>query len=152
VAFEEFTPLPGDAFEKQASSRGLVAADLDNDGDDDFLVVEIDSRPTLIRTDTHGDAHWIGFRLRQPGANRDAIGARIVVEDSTGIVRSRQSVGGGSYLSTGDPRLRVGLGSAAGNLREIEVRWPSGKTSTFRDLEPDRYWLLEASSPVAQPQ
>jgi hypothetical protein len=90
--------------------------------------------------------------LRQPGANRDAIGARIVVEDSTGIVRSRQSVGGGSYLSTGDPRLRVGLGSAAGNLREIEVRWPSGTTSTFRDLEPDRYWLLEPSSPAAQPQ
>jgi hypothetical protein len=151
VSFEEYEPAPGDAFEKQESSRGLVAADLDNDGDPDFLVVEMDATPTLIRNDTRSGGHWVGFQLRGSGGNVEAIGARLVVEDSAGVVRWRQRVAGGSFLSEGDPRVWVGLGSASGALRTVEVRWPSGATSVYRDLEPDRYWLLDSGSSTARP-
>jgi hypothetical protein len=151
VSFAEYEPNTGDAFEKQASSRGLVAADLDNDGDVDFLVVEMDARPTLIRNDSRGGGHWIGFGLRGSGDNVDAIGTRITVEDSHGVVRWRQRVAGSSYLSSGDPRLWVGLGPAVGPVSKVEVRWPSGTTAVYRDLQPDRYWLLDASTDTAQP-
>ena len=143
VTFEEFAPAPGDAFAKEQVSRGLVAADLDDDGDSDFLIVEMDAAPTLIRNDSRGTGHWIGFRLRASGGNVDAIGARLIVEDARGVVRRRQRVGGGSYLSTGDPRIGVGLGPAGGATRRVEVRWPSGATTVYRDLQPDRYWTLE---------
>ena len=151
VSFAEHAPAPGDAFEKRASSRGLVAADLDNDGDADFLVVEMDARATLMRNDSRTEGHWVGFRLRGSGKNIDAVGARVTVEDSMGVVRWRQRVSGGSYLSAGDPRLWVGLGSAAGKIRKVEVRWPSGTASVYINLEPDRYWLLDAAADTARP-
>ena len=151
TTFDERVPPPGDAFELQNVSRGLVVADLDNDGDADLLVVEMDGPPTLIRNDSRLDGHWIGFLLRGEAGNRDAIGALVSVEDSDGQVRWRQQVGGGSYLSTGDPRLHFGLGSAAAPVRTITATWPSGKQTVYRDLPPNRYWLLQTSSPTPEP-
>jgi len=145
VSFEEFIPPRGDAFEKIESSRGLVGADLDDDGDADFLVVEMDAPPTLIRNDSVKRGRWIGFKLRDLGGNVDAIGTRLSVEDSDGVVRWCQRVGGGSYLSSGDPRLVVGLGPATGAVRRVEVFWSSGRRSVYRDLAPERYWLLDAA-------
>ena len=150
VVFREIVPSGG-AFEQRRASRGLVVADLDNDGDPDLLVVELDGPPTLIRNDTVDRGNWIGFRLRQDGDNRDAIGARVVVEDSAGIVRMRERSSGGSYLSTGDPRILVGLGPAAGPVHRVEVTWPSGRRSEYTNLEPGRYWLLDSSTTAPEP-
>ena len=139
VRFEEVET--GDAFAKLAVSRGLVAADFDNDGDQDFLIVELDETPTLIRNDSEARGAWIGFTLVAKGQNRDAIGAWITVTDSNGIERVRARTSGASYLSSCDPRLSVGLGSASGPVRAV-VHWPSGATSTHDALEPGRYVTL----------
>ena len=84
----------GGAFEKREASRDLVVADLDNDGDSDLLVFEMDGPPTLIRNDTPDQGHWIGFVLRDQGRNVDAIGARVVVQDSAGVLRWRERSAG----------------------------------------------------------
>ena len=151
VGFREVLTGRGDAFSSVKLSRGLVVADLDNDGDADCLVVEMDAPPSLIRNDTAEQGHWIGFELRGTAPNLDAIGARVVVRDSQGVQRLRERSSGGSYLSTGDPRLLFGLGSAGGAIREVAVRWPSGRIATYANLEVDRYWLLDASSTEARP-
>lgn len=145
VRFELFDPAAGDAFSKSAVSRGLAVADLDDDGDPDMLVVEMDETPTLIRNDTPRPGHWIGFTLRGAAGNVEAIGARVEVEDSNGVIRLRERTGGGSYLSSDDPRLLFGLGAADGAIRRATVRWPSGLKTVHVGLECDRYWLLEES-------
>ena len=48
---------------------------------------------------------------------------------------------GGSYISQSDFRLHFGLGSAA-NIESLEVRWPSGKVETFKNLAADRFYAL----------
>jgi hypothetical protein len=51
--------------------------------------------------------------------------------------------GGGSYLSQNDLRLHFGLGSAT-RIDSVEVRWPSGKTESFKDVAGDKiYTILE---------
>ncbi|MAG92176.1 MAG: hypothetical protein CMJ48_00275, partial [Planctomycetaceae bacterium] len=50
-------------------------------------------------------------------------------------------VRGGSYLSSGDPRIVVGLGAYTGPVH-VEVVWPDRPADTYRDLSPDHYWLL----------
>jgi hypothetical protein len=146
VSFEPFRPKDGDAFLQSKVSRGLVAADLDDDGDLDLLVVEVESVPTLIRNDTARRGDWIGFRLGGRAPNVDALGARLVVEDAQGRERWREQTGGGSYLSTGDVRLHVGLGPGGGPIRAVTVRWPDGQSTTHPGLEANRYWFLDAAS------
>ncbi|MGH9337014.1 MAG: CRTAC1 family protein, partial [Vicinamibacteria bacterium] len=147
--FREESARAGEGFQKIASSRGLVTADFDDDGDIDLLFVEMDGPPTLLRNDTEGKGRFIGFALRGAGRNRDAIGARLIVEDSEGVVRHRERTSGGSYLSTSDPRLVFGLGTAEGPLRSVAVRWPSGRVDVHRQLEIDRYWILEEGASSA---
>ncbi len=150
VRFRLFVPPAGDAFEKRAVSRGLVVADLDNDGDADFLTVKLHAKPALIRNDTKRRGSWIGFRLRGPGHNLDAIGARLRIEDSLGVPRWRERTSGAGFLSTNDPRIVVGLGAAAGPVRSVTVDWPSGGgRSVYEGLESGRYWTLDAASPNA---
>ena len=42
-----------------------------------------------------------------------------------------------------DPRVVFGLGADA-STQPVRVRWPDGRVEEFRDLAPDRYWILEA--------
>jgi hypothetical protein len=149
VRFREEGALYGEGFAKVSSTRGLATADFDEDGDADLLFVEMDGPPTLLRNDTEAAGSFIGFALRGSGGNRDAIGARVAVEDSEGRTRFRERVSGGSYLSSSDPRLLFGLGEARGPVRAVTVRWPSGRVDVHRGLAVDRYWRLDESTSSA---
>jgi enediyne biosynthesis protein E4 len=72
-------------------------------------------------------------------SNRDAIGARITYQ-AQDLAQSRMKVGGGSYLSSHDSRMVLGIGKRT-RLDWVEVKWPlpSGKTERFTDLPVDRY-------------
>ena len=72
-------------------------------------------------------------------SNPDAIGARISYQAGD-LKRSHIKVGGGSYLSSHDPRMVLGLG-ARKKIDSLEVTWPlpSGTVERFTDLPIDRY-------------
>ena len=48
---------------------------------------------------------------------------------------------GGSYLSQNDLRLHFGLGSAT-KIDSVEVRWPSGKIETLKDVSADKIYTI----------
>jgi enediyne biosynthesis protein E4 len=72
-------------------------------------------------------------------SNPDAIGARVAYQAGD-LKRSYMKVGGGSYLSSHDPRMVLGLG-ARKKIDWLEVKWPqpSGMVERFTDLPVDRY-------------
>jgi hypothetical protein len=80
------------------------------------------------------------LRLEGTASNRDAVGARVTV-----AVASRRQVawriGGGSYQSSGDPRLHFGLGPSR-RVESVVVHWPSGWVDRYRDLKADTSYLL----------
>jgi hypothetical protein len=83
--------------------------------------------------------HWLGLQLQGTKCNRDAIGAR-VTWSADGVKRSRLKSSGGSYLSSHDPRVVLGLGTAT-KLDWLEIHWPqpSGNVERFTDLPTNRY-------------
>jgi hypothetical protein len=60
----------------------------------------------------------------------------------------REVKAGDSYLSSSDPRVHFGLGSAR-EIRQIQIRWPSGIMQTIKGLTPGRYHTVE--EPTAKP-
>jgi hypothetical protein len=122
------------------NARGLALGDLDNDGKVDAVVSHLNEPVAVLRNvvPTAG-RHWVGIRLA--GAkNADVVGARVVLE-SAGGKQTRFTRGGGSYGTTNDPRLLVGLGSDA-KIDKVTVYWPSGKVQEVRGVEPDAYWVV----------
>jgi hypothetical protein len=117
----------------------LAIGDFDNDGAVDVLVSINDGAPLLLRNTAAKGNHWLGIRLIGKRANPDAIGARLSWK-SGDLQRSRTKVGGGSYLSSHDPRVVLGIGERT-KIDWLEVTWPEpgGKTERFTALPIDRY-------------
>jgi hypothetical protein len=137
--FEDVSPRGGPYFGVEAMGRGLAVGDLDNDGWPDLVVSHTNGPVVLLRNEAAraGAAHWLGVRLVGRD-NRPVAGATVTLE-SGGRTCTRFAKGGGSYLSTSDPRLLFGLGPAD-RVGRVTVRWPWGRTEEVDGLEPDGYW------------
>ena len=94
--------------------------------------------------------HWLGIKLVGKKSNRDAIGARVTYQAGD-LKRSRMKVGGGSYLSSHDPRMVLGLGKRT-KVDWLEVKWPqpSGTIEKFTALPIDRYITIVEGEGVKQ--
>ncbi len=138
-SFENVSAQSGPLFSRPMSSRGLAIGDFNNDGAVDVLVSVNDDAPVLLRNNVGSQNHWLGLTLVGRKSNRDAVGARITYQAGD-LKRSRMKVGGGSYLSSHDPRMVLGSGQRK-KLDWVEVKWPlpSGAVERFTDLPIDRY-------------
>ena len=138
--FRDATEGIGGALLVEKSSRGAAFGDLDNDGDVDVLVVNMNDRPTLLRNDTNSGNHWIALKLEGKAPNRDAIGARVWLEEA-GSLQVAEVRSGGSYLSHNDMRLRFGLGQRT-TAPPVKVRWPDGVIDRFNGLTPNAIHVI----------
>jgi hypothetical protein len=141
-AFRNVSARSGPVFNKTFAARGLAIGDFNNDGGADILISNNDAAPLLLRNNAGHFNHWLGIRLIGSKCNRDAVGARVSYQAGD-LKRSRMKVGGGSFLSSHDPRLVLGIGKRP-RLDWLEVKWPrpSGATERFTDLPIDRYITL----------
>jgi enediyne biosynthesis protein E4 len=130
--FEDVTARAGAGLQAAvAAHRGLVAADLDNDGRLDLVTTSLGG-PVEIWKHIGPAAHWLAIALRGTASNRHGLGAIVTVDGRPHIVTS--AVG---YASSVLAPLHVGLGTSAA-APTIVVKWPSGRTQTVTAPGVDR--------------
>ena len=129
--FVDVTATAGSGFALEKVGRGLVAGDIDNDGDLDLLVTNNGQTADLLRNDgDHGSA--LVVRLIGKQSNRDGVGARLRL--TTGPrTQIREVKAGSSYLGQNDLRQHFGLGTNQ-RAERLEVRWPSGRNDVIPNV------------------
>lgn len=135
-----FVPMPEWGLDSQSSGRGMSMADLDNDGDLDIIINNLNAPAQLYENDLCGgqslqvDLRW------QDSANVFGIGAILRLETTSGTY-SRDVRSGSGYLS-GDPaRIHFGFPADAQPLR-LEVLWTDGEITTVDSLNTDHLITL----------
>ncbi|MDT5121005.1 MAG: enediyne biosynthesis protein [Acidobacteriota bacterium] len=147
-AFREVAAEHGAALKKSYLGRGLAIGDIDNDGDTDLLLMNAGEPPALLRNDNGNRNNWLGIKLVGTKSNRDGIGTLVTVKAGT-VRHTKQLLGGTSYCSASDLRLLFGLGNNQ-KIEEVDVRWPSGLTTTLKDVAINHYLTIkeEAAQPT----
>jgi len=130
----------GPAFSVQEASRGASLGDIDNDGDLDIVVVNLNARPNLYMN-TRGSAQgrWLQLALTgdpEKGVTRDALHALVTVETAEAKQHFQVARGRG-FIGTNDPRLHVGLGESPGPVT-VSIRWPNGDETTRKVVDVNR--------------
>ena len=130
-SFADATSLVGLGRGATVNGRGLAAADYDNDGDLDLAVNSIGG-PLLLLQATGARGHWLEVQLPSFAAGAEVTA---VLPDGRTLVREVRA--GGSYLSSEDPRVHLGLGEAT-RVAELRVRYPDGRETRLADVAADR--------------
>jgi hypothetical protein len=151
--FAEVAGSAGPALAVPRSTRGLATGDVDNDGDLDVALNNIDDAPTLLRNEGGGRAgHWLAVRLvGDPGRKcpRDAIGS-VVFCTAGGLRRRGEVASGRSQLSQSDLRVHFGLGPAT-RVDRLEVRWANGETVSYEVAGVDRLVVIDQARGLIPP-
>ena len=130
--------------------RGGLLVDLNGDGMLDMLVVNRWDKAQLWRNLGTGSADkpqplgpWLQLRLRQPGGNRDAIGAWIEVDLGERTVRQELTVGGG-HASGQLGWIHFGLGQA--QKVKLRVQWPHGGWGPWQEVAANGFYIVDRQS------
>lgn len=136
-------------FDLRGISHGMCLADLDNDGDLDVAINNLNAAASLYRNEAGGPR--VAVRLKGLAPNTRGIGARIKVTGGP-VSQTQEMICGGRYLSS-DEAIRVFAAGALTNQLTIEVVWRSGKRSLVADVRANYIYEIDerpavASSPI----
>jgi len=146
--FSEVGSQAGSALGEERVGRGVAFGDIDNDGDVDIVVNDLDGAPQLLRNDGGNTNNSILIKTVGVKSNRDGIGARVKVVsgDLTQIDEVRS---GASYISQNDLRLHFGLENRT-KIDLIEVRWPSGVIDRIPNLNASKILTIREGKGVVE--
>jgi hypothetical protein len=143
--FYDLSSAAGQGISDAHSSRGLAVGDLDNDGKEEVVLVNMGEGPSLLKN--FAPVANNSILVRAVTAKRDAIGARVTV-----TARGRKSMdevrSGGSYMSQNDFRLHFGVGKATS--ANISVRWQDGKTDEFSGIAVNQVLTIEEGRGITE--
>ena len=139
-------------FNRVGVANGMAEGDLDNDGDLDVVLNNLNEEAVLLRNEGGGER--VAVRLVGSGGNTRGIGARVTLKGGK-VEQAQELISGGRYLSGGEA-LRVFAGGGGTNL-SLEVKWRSGKVSVVRGVQGNRLYEVseagaEAVPPVKPPE
>ncbi len=140
-------------FSEKAISNGAAYVDLDNDGDLDLVVNNINQEASVYINNSRGDGnsrgaggdsgrgHFINFVLQGDSLNRDGFGTKIFLWQN-GLVQSEEEYPVRGYASSVDTRMHFGVGKN-GRIDSVIVTWPNGKQQRLSGLPIDTTLVMD---------
>jgi hypothetical protein len=127
----------GWGMDRPSSSNGAAYADLDNDGDLDIVVNNINATAFVYQNNIKADSarHYLSVVLKGSGLNTYGIGAKVMLT-SSGRRQYQEQMPARGYLSSVSPVIHFGLADQA--IDTIRVTWPGGKQQVLTNVQADQ--------------
>lgn len=137
-------------FVKPGFSNGAAYADLDNDGDLDIVVNNINSPATIYRNNSVQQLtnHFIELQLKANGQNKFGIGAKVILQQKDKIQYGYLNATKG-FESASLQNIHFGLGKDS-VIDKIELLWPDGKSQLLLQVKADQRLILEYKNAISR--
>ena len=129
---------------KNGISNGAVYADLDNDGDLDLVINQLNDIATIYRNNTSNNSkspNYLRIQLKGNNKNTSGIGAKIYLTAKGGSQFQEQYFNRG-FQSSVDPILHFGLGNDS-VVQKLKVLWPTGELSEINNVKANQLLIIE---------
>ncbi len=120
-------------------SNGASFADLDNDGDIDYVVNNINDNAFLFRNNSKGSNtnHYLKVILKGDGLNKNGIGAWVNIYYAKGKMQVYENTPYRGYLSSIEPFAHFGIGNVT-DIDSVVIKWPNGLKQVLKNVIPDK--------------
>tara|TARA_R110002049_G_scaffold245100_1_gene418983 strand:+ start:65373 stop:68852 length:3480 start_codon:yes stop_codon:yes gene_type:complete len=130
--FENTTETWG--FGDLSFSNGGAYADLDNDGDLDVLINNINDVAFVYENTLNKKANYLTVNFKGTKGNTEGLGTTVRLYSKNGAQQFYEHYPIRGYLSTHDHRLHIGLGETT-KIDSLLVTWPDGKQEKLVKLD-----------------
>ena len=129
-------------------SNGAAYGDLDNDGDLDLVVSNVNMQAFIYKnnTDKLTDHNYIKLKFEGEGANKFAIGSTVKLYYDDNVV-FQELIPSRGFQSSMDYVMTIGLGEAI-KLDSLRVIWPDDTSQKFVDLRVNQELTLRQSDAI----
>ncbi|WMX16716.1 FG-GAP-like repeat-containing protein [Aureispira sp. CCB-E] len=138
LSFENVTNKWG--LDKKVNSNGLAYADLDNDGDLDLVINNLDEVASIYENTSESQNNYLLIQLIGPSKNTFAIGTRVTIYTGKEQQMSELFPTRG-FQSSVDYKLHFGIGKNE-YINKIVIRWPDQKTTILRNIRANQILKL----------
>lgn len=130
-------------------SNGAAYGDLDNDGDLDLVINNVNMPSFIYRNETQGEqkSNFLVVKLKGGGKNSAAIGAEVTLYYDKGI-NYQELVPMRGFQSTVENRLHFGIG-ASQKIDSMKIQWPDGKCSILYDIAANQFLTIDEKTSIA---
>lgn len=129
--------------DEKGFSSGAIYSDLDNDGDLDLVVSNLNDFASLYENKS-GKSNWIQLSLSSQDQNTFGTGAKVEINsDSQTQTLEVQPVRG--FQSSVSPRIHAGIGNDQ-QIDNIEISWPDGTIQTIQNIQPNQLIKINKES------
>lgn len=130
-------------WEEKTFSNGAAYADLDNDGDLDFVINNIDQPASVYRNNNLDQNNYLSLSLEGPDQNRNGLGAKVyLLTDETTQFQELTLTRG--FQSSIAPSIHFGLGKEE-IVKVVEIEWPDGTISKLTDVPANQQLVVNYS-------
>jgi len=128
-------------------SNGAAYADLDNDGDMDFVVNNINDKAFLYRNNERQlyKNNYLQVRLTGDSLNKNGIGAWIELHYDSGKLQVYENTPYRGYLSSTQYSAHFGLGKTT-RIDSVIIKWPQGKTQLFKNVNANEILKVDSKN------
>ena len=136
-----------------SSSSGAAYADLDNDGDLDLVVNNVDSVAFIFKNNTRETSpetsHYLRFRFfKAPGSFNEVYDTKVKLTDANGKIQTQRFSPQRGFISSMEHTLHFGTGAAT-TIPRVEVTFPSQKKIVLENVTSDQVLTLYESDAKA---